>query len=60
MSDMFCKQSTVTARDIAIGILAGVDEPLTMEAAERISEEYQRRGVYIRPEYLLDVWTERE
>ena len=30
----------------------------TMDGAVRIADEYWIRGVYIRPEYLLDVWME--
>lgn len=58
MMDMVCRQSTSTARDMVRGILEGIDEPPTLEAARRISEEYAMRGGYIKPEYLLDVWME--
>ena len=40
------------------GILEDVHEIPTMEAAKRIAEEYAERNVFIRPEYLLDVWME--
>jgi hypothetical protein len=39
-------------------ILEDVDEAPSIEAAQRISDEYMKRGTYIRPEYLLDVWKE--
>ena len=48
--------STCTARDMVRGILEQVDEIPNMPAAEKIAEEYCRRGVWIRPEYLMDVW----
>ena len=58
MRDMVAPKSTSTARDMVRGILEGINEIPTMTAAERIAEEYQGRGVFIRPEYLMDVWTE--
>lgn len=48
--------STGTARDMVKGILEQVDEIPNMPAAEKIAEEYGRRGVWIKPEYLMDVW----
>ena len=56
--DMVCRKSTSTARDMVRGILEVETEAPTMEAARRISEEYMLRGCYIKPEYMLDVWTE--
>lgn len=50
--------STSTARDMVKGILEDIMEIPTLTGAERIAEEYRNRGVYIRPEYLLDVWME--
>ena len=58
MWDTIAPKSTITARDMVKGILEGVNEIPTMQAAERIAEEYKGRGVYIRPEYLMDVWME--
>ena len=58
MFDMIAPKSRSTARDIVRGIMEDVNEIPTMEAAKRIAEEYMLRGVYIRPEYLLDVWME--
>jgi hypothetical protein len=40
------------------GILEDVLEIPTMDGAKRIAEEYMQRGVFIRPEYLMDVWNE--
>lgn len=54
--DMVTRKSTSTARDMVKAILEDVSEIPTMQAAERIAEEYGMRGVYIKPEYLLDVW----
>lgn len=56
--DMVCRISKSTARDMVRGILEGIEEIPTIMAAKRIAEEYGERGVYIRPEYLLDVWVE--
>ena len=56
--DIVCRQSKSTARDMVRGILEDVNEIPTLAAAQRIAEEYKLRGVYIRPEYLLDVWME--
>lgn len=53
---MITRKSTSTARDMVKTILEDVSEIPTMQAAERIAEEYGMRGVYIKPEYLLDVW----
>ena len=50
--------SKSTARDMVKGILEQVNEIPSMPAAEKIAEEYCRRGVWIRPEYLMDVWME--
>ena len=58
MCDMVTRKSKSTARDMVRGILEDVNEIPTLEAAKRIAEEYMLRGVYIRPEYLLDVWME--
>ena len=54
--DMVHRISTSTARDMVKGILEGVQEIPTIEAARRISDEYMLRGCYIRPEWLLEVW----
>lgn len=54
--DMVCRISTSTARDMVRGILEDVEELPTIYAARRIAEEYKVRGVWIKPEYLLDVW----
>lgn len=56
--DIVCRQSKSTARDMVRGILEDVNEIPTLEAAERISDQYMQRGCFIRPEYLLDVWLE--
>ena len=56
--DIVCRISKSTARDMARGILEGIQEIPTMEAARRISAEYSLRGCFIKPEYLLDVWLE--
>lgn len=56
--DMVCRISTSTARDMVRGILEDVEELPTIYAAQRIAEEYKLRGVWIKPEYLLDVWME--
>ena len=56
--DIVCRQSKSTARDMVRGILEDVNEIPTPEAAKRISDQYMLRGVYIQPEYLLDVWME--
>ena len=58
MFDMIAPKSKSTARDMVRGILEDVNEIPTMDGAKRIAEEYMLRGVYIRPEYLLDVWME--
>ena len=58
MWDMAAPKSTSTARDMVRGILEDIIEIPTMAAAERIAEEYKGRGVFIWPEYLLDVWME--
>ena len=58
ISDVICRQSTSTARDMVYGILEDVQEIPTIEAAKRIVDEYMNRGVFIKPEYLLDVWLE--
>lgn len=54
--DMVCRISTSTARDMVRGILEDVKELPTIYAAQRIAEEYKVRGVWIKPEYLLEVW----
>lgn len=56
--DMANPISSSTARDMIKGILEYVTVPPSMEAAIEISDEYLLRGVYIRPDYLLDVWRE--
>ena len=58
MHDMIAPKSKSTARDMVRGILEDVSEIPTMNAAKRIAEEYMQRGVYVKPEYLLDVWME--
>ena len=58
MFDMVCRKSTSTARDMVRGIIEDVQELPTIYAAREIAEKYQERGVYIKPEYLLDVWLE--
>ena len=58
MMDMAHPISTSTARDMVKGILEDVQEIPTIEAANRISNEYRLRGCFIKPEYLLDVWLE--
>ena len=58
MFDMIAPKSKSTARDMVRGILEDVNEIPTMDGAKRIAEEYMLRGVFIRPEYLLDVWME--
>lgn len=56
--DMVCRISTSTARDMVRGILEDVQELPTIYGAQRIAEEYKLRGVFIKPEYLLEVWME--
>ena len=56
IGDMVCRISKSTARDMVKGILEDVQEIPTIEAARRISDEYSKRGCFIKPEYLLDVW----
>ena len=56
--DMVCRVSKSTARDMVRGILEDVQELPTIYGARRIAEEYMKRGVFIKPEYLLDVWME--
>ncbi len=58
MMDIAAPKSNSTARDMVRGILEDVDEIPTIDAAARIADEYWLRGVFIRPEYLLDVWME--
>lgn len=58
MCDMVTRKSKSTARDMVRGILENVDEIPTLDGARRIADEYWLRGVYIKPEYLLDVWME--
>ena len=58
MFDMVCRKSTSTARDMVRGIIEDVQELPTIYAAREIAEKYKERGVYIKPEYLLDVWLE--
>lgn len=58
MWEMVAPKSTVTARDMTRAMLEGVNEIPTLDGATRIADEYWLRGVYIRPEYLLDVWLE--
>ena len=58
MFDMVCRKSTSTARDMVRGIIEDVQELPTIYAAREIAEQYKERGVYIKPEYLLDVWLE--
>ena len=58
MLEMVAPKSNSTARDMAKGILEDVNEIPTLDGATRIADEYWLRGVYIRPEYLLDVWLE--
>lgn len=55
---MVCRKSQTTARDMVRGIVDGITEIPTLTGAQRIAEEYMARGVFIRPEYLLDVWIE--
>lgn len=56
--DMVCKQSTITAREIACEILRDVDKSPSIDEAKRISAEYLDNGTYISPEFLLRVWEE--
>ena len=56
--DMAAPISKSTARDMVKGILEDMEEIPTMDGAKRIAEEYRERGVFIEPEYLLDVWLE--
>ena len=58
MLDMVCRQSASTARDMVRAMIEDVAEEPSLEAAARIADEYALRGMYIRPEYLLDVWLE--
>ena len=56
--DMVCRISKSTARDMVRGIIEDVNELPTIYAAREIAEKYKERGVFIKPEYLLDVWLE--
>lgn len=58
MTDVVAPKSTSTARDMVRGILEDINEIPTMDGAARIADEYWLRGVFIRPEYLYDVWME--
>lgn len=58
MMDMVCRISKSTARDMVRGMVEDLEEIPTIYGAQRIAEEYKGRGVFIRPEYLLDVWME--
>ena len=58
LSDFACPISRITARDLLIGYLEGISEPPTPDSASRIMEELKARGVFVRLEYLLDVWAE--
>ena len=58
MFDGTTRKSTSTARDMVRGIVEDMDEIPTLDGARRIADEYWKRGVYIKPEYLLDVWME--
>lgn len=58
MFDIVCRKSKSTARDMVRGILEDVDELPTIYGAQRIADEYSKRGVFIKPEWLLDVWME--
>ena len=55
---MVCRKSTSTARDMVRGIIEDVEELPTIYAAREIAEKWKERGVFIKPEYLLDVWEE--
>ena len=55
---MIAPKSKSTARDMVRGIIEDVNELPTIYAAQDIAEEYKVRGVYIKPEYLLEVWLE--
>ena len=55
---MVCRISKSTARDMVRGIIEDAEELPTIYAAREIAEKYKERGVYIKPEYLLDVWME--
>ncbi len=57
--DMVCRISKSTARDMVRGIVEDIEEIPTIMAAKRIADEYMERGVFIKPEYLLDVWMEQ-
>lgn len=56
--DMICRISKSTARDMVRGIIEDVEELPTIYAAREIAEKWKERGVFIKPEYLLDVWEE--
>ena len=56
--DMVAPKSKSTARDMLIGYLEDVKEIPTADGAEQIAKELGIRGVYVRPDYLLDVWIE--
>lgn len=58
MMDMAAPKSQSTARDMLIGYLEDVAEIPTEDGAARIAEELGIRGVYVRPDYLMEVWTE--
>lgn len=55
---MVCRISQSTARDMVRGIIEDVEELPTIYAAREIAEKWKERGVFIKPEYLLDVWLE--
>ena len=54
--------SKVTARDILKDILRGdarIKETPSKDGAIHLADElHKERGMFVRPDYLLDVWTE--
>jgi len=56
--DMVCRISKSTARDMVRGIIEDAEELPSIYAAREIAEKWKERGVFIKPEYLLDVWLE--
>ena len=55
---MVCRISKGTARDMVRGIIEDAEELPSIYAAREIAEKWKERGVFIKPEYLLDVWME--
>lgn len=59
---MIAPKSTVTARDVLKKQLDKLSldnvEPNMYDAILKADELWERFGTYVKPDYLLDVWTE--